>query len=243
MNDSVSTKRLLVLPVLNELKNLEILLPKIWLVYPELAIVIIDDNSLDQTEEYIKHLQISGHPISHIRRPKKMGIGRAHLDGLLYGIRHQYEYIITMDADLTHRPEDLASFIGFGGTSDLLIGSRYLDESNMVGWSVFRRLLTKVGHLVTFISFRQNWDMSSGMRMYKTKTIPINILEVNCPPDYAFFFVSAIAYQKVGLEVSQLPIQLEKRNAGKSKMNLSLIVKGIVLLMLHSLRIKRIRAN
>jgi dolichol-phosphate mannosyltransferase len=232
---------LLVLPVLNELKNLEILLPRIWSIYPSIEILVVDDNSQDGTQEYLESVITSGRLLFYIRRPRKLGIGSAHLAGLEYAISKNYEYVITMDADLTHRPEDLRKFVGAKVHSDLIIGSRYLDDSNMSGWSISRKVLTKFGHFVTLIAFLEKWDMSSGMRMYKTEKIPFRILASNCPNDYAYFFTSAITYRKLLMSVEQVPIQLDQRFAGKSKMTFSLMFVGIKLLALYALRLKRIQ--
>ena len=234
---------LVVLPVLNELRNLEILLPAIWKLYPWMQILIIDDDSQDGTENYLKSLIASKEPISYMRRHKKLGIGNAHLAGLEYAQTKNFDYVVTMDADLTHRPGDLQRFLDSSRDADLIIGSRYLNDSNMSGWSLFRKLLTKSGHFVTSVAFFRNWDMSSGMRLYNTRLIPINLLRLNCPNDYAFFFISAITYKKIGLKVKQVPIQLDQRQAGKSKMTFSLMFVGTKLLGLYALRIKRIRIH
>ncbi len=243
MNRSSLENHLVVLPVLNEKKNLEVLLPKIWLLHADLPVLVIDDDSQDGTEAFINELQIQGRPVTYIRRSHKMGIGSAHLKGLEFGIYNNFDFVITMDADLTHRPEDLTKFITLKDSSDLLIGSRYLDDSNMVGWTIFRRSLTTVGHIVTFLAFARNWDMSSGMRKYKTQSIPFGLLNSNCPPDYAFFFTSAITYKRLNLRVSQVPIQLDQRHAGKSKMTFKLMYEGIKLLGLYAFRIKRIKVH
>jgi len=236
-----TSRNLLVLPVLNEMENLQILLPRIRDLFPGLAVLIIDDNSQDGTDKYLDELISSGNPIKYLRRPKKNGIGNAHLDGLSYGIEFQFDYVITMDADLTHRPEDLIKFLDMKDSPDLLIGSRYLDGSNMVGWSIFRRVLTSVGHFVTYLAFARDWDMSSGMRKYRTSRIPIDYLRLNCPPDYAYFFTSAITYKKLSLSVTQIPIQLDRRHSGESKMSFDLMYRGIKLLFLYAFRFKKIR--
>jgi len=234
---------LVVLPVLNERKNLEILLPKIWDLHEGISILVIEDNSQDGTKDYIDGLKHQGYSIVYIRRSKKMGIGNAHLTGLKFAFESNFEFVITMDADLTHRAEDLSKFLASGDSFDMLIGSRYLDESNMIGWSIFRKILTTSGHIVTLLAFGRNWDMSSGMRKYKIRTMPLHLMNLNCPPDYAFFFTSAITYKQLCLKVSQVPIQLDQRNAGKSKMTFRLMYNGIKLLGLYAFRIKRIKLS
>jgi dolichol-phosphate mannosyltransferase len=232
---------LLVLPVLNERLNLEVLIPRLRSNYPDITILIVDDNSADGTVDFISKQQAVTNKIHYIRRLEKRGIGDAHLTGISQGINAAFEFIITMDADLTHRVEDIHLFLGAGREFDLVIGSRYLNDSNMLGWSVFRRLLTKGGHLATWLAFRSKLDMSSGMRRYRTDRLPINLMERNCPPDYAFFFVSAVLFKALGRQIAQVPIVLNSRNSGHSKMSPVLVWKGLSLLLLFGLRIKRLK--
>ena len=232
---------LLILPVLNERLNLEVLIPRLRSNYPDLTILIIDDNSTDGTVDFVSELQAAASNIRYIRRLEKHGIGDAHLTGISQGVKGGFDFIITMDADLTHRVEDIDLFMGAGREFDLVIGSRYLNDSNMIGWSVFRRLLTKGGHLATWLAFQSKLDMSSGMRRYRTDRLPINLMEKNCPPDYAFFFVSAVLFKALRREIVQVPIVLNSRNSGHSKMSPILVWKGLSLLLLFGLRIKRLK--
>jgi dolichol-phosphate mannosyltransferase len=232
---------LLILPVLNERLNLEVLIPRLQSNFPDINILIVDDNSSDGTVDFVSELQATTSKIHYIRRLDKRGIGDAHLAGISQGIKDDFDFIITMDADLTHRVEDIDLFMGAGPEFDLVIGSRYLNDSNMLGWSIFRRLLTKGGHLATWVAFQSKLDMSSGMRRYRTDRLPLNLMERNCPPDYAFFFVSAVLFKALRREITQVPIVLNSRNSGHSKMSPVLVWKGLSLLFLFGLRIKRIK--
>lgn len=103
LNQISSRETLLVLPVLNEKLNLEILLPHLISLNPLLSIVIVDDNSIDGTEDYLDKLRSSCPNVFYLRRKEKLGIGDAHLTGISFGIEKGFRYVITMDADLTHR--------------------------------------------------------------------------------------------------------------------------------------------
>jgi dolichol-phosphate mannosyltransferase len=231
---------MIVLPVLNERLNLEILLPEIILRYPKIKLGIIDDNSFDGTDQFIEGMKKSNRNIHYIKRPAKLGIGDAHLAGISLALELGCEYVITMDADLTHRAEDIALFLSADYDFDLLVGSRYLISSNMFGWSPFRRFLTQAGHLATLVAFNSRLDMSSGMRRYRSSTLPLDLMKRNCPPDYAFFFVSALVYIKLKSKVGQVPLILNPRSSGESKMSLLLIGKGLSFLFLFATRIKKV---
>jgi dolichol-phosphate mannosyltransferase len=148
-----------------------------------------------------------------------------------------------MDADQTHRIEDAIAMVNAIGKSDLVIGSRYINSGSISGWSLPRLFLTHLGHLATSIFFGSKIDMSSGLRLYRIATIPISDMEKNCPADYEYFFTSAILYLKLKLHVTEVPVLLNQRGFGKSKMTISLMKRGITRLFLFGFRIKRIKLD
>ena len=170
-----------------------------------------------------------------------MGIGSAHLDGLIFARGLGADVIITMDADGTHRVEDLVRMLQFKEEFDVLVGSRYLEGGAISRWAFIRILLTKLGHLATYLFFGSRLDMSSGMRAYKTRNISFEDLKALCPSDYSFFFVSLLVMKKSQLRISQIPIILNPRSFGKSKMTLQLMSRGVVTLFKFGLRIRVIK--
>ena len=80
-----------------------------------------------------------------------------------------------------------------------------------------------------------------GLRLYRTDEIPLSNLQRNCPPNYEFFFASILVYKKIGLQINQVPIRLEARGSGESKMTFGLMRRGVYRLFLYTTRIKRIK--
>ena len=228
-----------ILPTLNEKNNLEKLIPRIVEVKEITFVVIVDDASTDGSEEYFQ--SIVSEKIHVIRRPARLGIGSAHLDGLEYVKVVGGDIAITMDADGTHRIEDLVQMIHYGNDFDVLIGSRYITGGEIKGWSLFRNVLARLGHVATYSFFGSSLDMSSGMRAYKIEKLPLSILKINCPSDYSFFFVSLLVLSKFNLKIKQIPISLSPRLNGKSKMSPFLMFRGVTTLFLFGLRLQKIR--
>lgn len=230
------------MPTLNELKNLEVLIPDVLTNYPELDLLIIDDGSRDGTLPYLNSLSGVASAVKFIDRGTKLGIGSAHVEGLIYASERKYEYILTMDADQTHRIADLGTLLkAREELASMVIGSRYIRGGGVIGWTLFRNTLTRLGHLVTSIFFLTSLDMSSGMRLYRTEMIPLEILKREAPANYDFFFVSVLIYKKLGLKISQVPIKLDPRGYGNSKMSPSLMLKGILKLFKIGFRISKIK--
>ena len=230
----------IVLPTLNELENLRVLYPEIRASFPQAHVIIVDDASSDGTKAYLDSLVQQDKNLHVLFRTGKLGIGSAHLDGLKMARRIQSEYVLTMDADRTHRVVDIRLLWQARDTASLIVGSRYLRGSQIVGWSKFRLFLTHAGHIVTSIFFGTAIDMSSGLRLYNIKKIPFDNLLHNCPQDYEFFFSSILVYRKMRMTIFQVPVVLEKRGAGNSKMTLGLMRRGVVRLFIYGLRLRRI---
>jgi dolichol-phosphate mannosyltransferase len=236
---SKQRKVIVILPTLNEKANLEHLLPNILKIQEVSTVIIVDDNSTDGSKDYFEEVKSSR--VLVVKRPKRLGIGSAHFDGLIKAKNIGGDLIVTMDADGTHRTEDLRRIIDFSKSYDILVGSRYEEGGEIFGWGVFRYLLTKIGHVVTSVLFKTDLDMSSGMRAYKTSSIPFEKLKKNCTHDYSFFFISLLVYRQANLKIAQIPIRLSFRQNGSSKMVPALMLRGVYTLFLYGTRIRKLR--
>jgi dolichol-phosphate mannosyltransferase len=229
------------LSTINELKNLQTLIPALLLQFRSVDILVIDDASSDGTQDYLNQLAISNSRVKSIYRPTRLGIGSAHMAAMNYANECGYKFLITMDADLTHRPSDVTQLLNEIKNYDFVIGSRYLGKKNIIGWSNFRLFLAHGAHLVTKIFFLTTLDMSSGLRAYKVNKIPLKSLILNCPVNYEFFFISTLIFLRSDCNIGQVRVQLLNRKSGKSKMTLRLMLNGILQLLLYGLRIKKIK--
>jgi len=240
LNTNLYSGLAILLPTLNEYDNLRILYPQVRKAFPSATIIIVDDNSIDETRSYLSQMQKHDALLHTILRPYRMGIGSAHMEGLSFAIARDLDFVLTMDADQTHRVEDALALVKAGSAHDLVIGSRYMNSGSITGWSLSRLILTHLGHFATSIFFGSKLDMSSGLRVYRTKAIPFSNMEKNCPSDYEYFFTSAILYLRLNLRIVEVPVKLNERGFGKSKMTLSLMKRGTTRLFLYGFRIKRI---
>jgi len=230
----------ILLPTINELDNLQILLPEIRKNFTKASILVIDDNSNDGTRSFLNSWKENDPKLQTIFRNNRFGIGSAHLLGIEQILDMGFKFLITMDADLTHKVEDAKSIFEELSNSDVVIGSRYLGKSDIEGWAIHRLIMTKIGHWMTQIFFFSNLDMSSGLRGYRLELIPVPLLNHNCPNNYEFFFVSTLVFLRSKLRISQVRVVLQERGSGKSKMSLKLALRGGSQLILYGLRFKRI---
>lgn len=241
MINKLSGNLCVLLPTVNELRNLKILIPQLQETFPGATILVVDDGSNDGSKEYLAKLRYQSQQIQFVQRGSRLGIGSAHLTGMSYASRLGYTYLITMDADLTHRAEDAKSLFEKLDKYDVVIGSRYLQHSKIKNWNYLRLVMTWLGHIGTRMFFGTNIDMSSGLRGYKIKSVDVELLEKKCPSNYEFFFVSVLIFLKLKLTIFQVPVLLNTRGFGKSKMSIPLALRGGLTLLSYGLRLKRVK--
>ncbi|MCS7258656.1 MAG: glycosyltransferase, partial [candidate division WOR-3 bacterium] len=131
-------KGLVIIPTYNESENIPKIIPEILLQSPELEVLVIDDNSPDNTAQIVEELMKSESRIHLIKRPKKLGLGTAYVTGFKYVLEKNYDYCFEMDADFSHNPADIPRFIELLKDYDLIIGSRYCNGISVVNWPMKR---------------------------------------------------------------------------------------------------------
>jgi dolichol-phosphate mannosyltransferase len=223
-------KILIIIPTYNENSNIDILIKSIFNKNLELNILIVDDNSTDGTLEKIYELKKIYKNLFLLKRPNKMGVGSAHIDGIKWAYQNYYLRVITMDGDLTHSTDKIDDFIEKGKNFDLVIGSRFLDKSSLKDWDLHRKILTRLGHFCTKFLLGIKYDASGGFRFYKLNIIPIEIFEKISSKGYSFFMESIFIIQRHNFSISEIQLQLPKRIYGSSKMTVYDIIKSLLVL-------------
>ncbi len=201
----------------NEKENIENLIHSINDVNPRVDILIIDDQSPDQTYNKIKILQKKYKNIFLKIRKTKSGLDTAHKEAYDYALLNNYDYLITMDADLSHDPKEINNFIYYLNKFPFVIGSRYIEGGNclMTG----RRLaVSKFGNKlirkVLQINSSEFTTSYRGFNISKLKDFHLN--KVN-NKGYSFFMGTLFEIDKLGYEIKEIPIIFKDRQKGFSK--------------------------
>ena len=116
-------KKIVITPTYNESKNILVLIKKIKNIDSDLHILVIDDNSPDNTSELVQQFANDRNDIFIINRKEKLGLGTAYITGFKWAIKNNYNFVIQMDADLSHDPKELAVMLEKIKNYDLIIGS------------------------------------------------------------------------------------------------------------------------
>ena len=202
----------------NECENIRDLLNSIDKLKLELDILIIDDNSPDQTSEIIKQYNLEKNNIKLIVRNKKEGLDTAHKLAFKYSIENNYEHLITLDADLSHDPKEIPTFIKELNDNDFVIGSRYMKGggADMKGIRLF---LSYFGNKFIKFIFNINCnEFTTSYRGFNLKKFKNFDFQNISSKGYSFFMEMVYLIHKEGLSIKEIPIYFKNRIKGQSKL-------------------------
>ncbi len=226
--DSQPDSLLILVCTYNERDNLPTLFEQIQAHVPNAKILVVDDNSPDGTSDWVEG-QIKLNPsISLIRRSGKLGLGTAILAGMEFAIKNGYEWLLNLDADLSHSPSAIPSLLDRREESDIVIGSRYVDGGGMSGCSWRRVFVSKCANAYA----RQviGWsvrDCSSAFRLYRVSSLSALHREELRNPGYGFLEEVLWHLLDQGARLNEVGIVYTERREGKSKISIKEALSAI----------------
>ena len=226
---------LVVIPTYNEIDNIPDFVSEISKF--NVSVLFVDDNSPDGTGELISKISESNPKIKILNRPSKQGLGSAYRDGFGWGIEKGYEFFIEMDADFSHRFDDLKNILEVSSNFDLIIGSRYVSGGGSQGWDFKRKLLSSTANSTSRILLRsQVKDMTSGFRCYSKKSLNKIKYQQTQSDGYAFQIEMTLRCVEKKLSIKEVPIIFNERRVGKSKMSKKIIVEALIFLFNNGIK-------
>lgn len=224
-------KTLVIIPTYNEIDSLEPIVARTRAVVPEVDILIADDNSPDGTGDVADRLAQEDTHIHVLHREGKEGLGRAYLAAFSWGLDRDYTHLVEMDADGSHRPEQLLLLLNRAAAGDepaLVIGSRYIRGGETVGWPASRRLLSRGGNF-----YIRAWlglpvsDATAGFRVYTAEILrAIDFDEVESA-GYFFQTDMTARVRQLGGRICEVPISFAEREAGESKLSGNIFTESL----------------
>lgn len=223
---------LVIIPTYNEKENVERIIKATFSQKKAFDILIVDDNSPDGTSKIVTELQNEFPNRLFIEnRKEKTGLGAAYIHGFKWAIKKKYDYIIEMDADFSHNPNDLIRLYDACAkdNADMSIGSRYIKgKINVVNWD-FKRIVLSVlaSKYVRFITRIPVYDTTAGFVCYSRKVLEtINLNQIHFV-GYAFQIEMKFKAWKHDFKIKEVEIIFTDRVAGESKMSGSIISEAI----------------
>ncbi len=219
----------IIIPTYNERKNIGLLIDLVFASLPKVTVVVVDDDSPDKTADIVKKKQKKYKGLDLIVRKKNKGRGASVVEGMKY-ILHKYphaEYIVEMDSDFSHNPNDIPKLLQQANANTVVIGSRYVKGSTIVDWPLYRIILSRFANSYArfFLGIPIN-DLTMGFRCYSKKSLAsIDLTKIR---HKGFITLSELAYQlyKKDFLFKEIPITLVDRTRGKSNANLMEVIKS-----------------
>ena len=213
----MSKKILIFTATYNEAENIRKFIEKILELNVKLDLLVIDDNSPDETWKIVNEYKKENENIILVKRENKEGLDTAHKLAFNYAKEHNYDYLITLDADLSHDPEKIPNFLDELKNNPFLIGSRYVkDGKNEM--KLKRYILSSVGNkIIKFILGIDSDEFTSGYRGFNLKML--NNFDINriSSKGYSFFMETVYLLSAAGYKIKQIPIRFKDREKGISK--------------------------
>lgn len=214
---------LVIIPTYNEIENITAILETV-MKYPDgFDVLVIDDNSPDGTAEAVKKMMEKfPNRIFLEQRKGKLGLGTAYIHGFKWALKKDYGYVIEMDADFSHNPDDLTRLYHAckDDCADVAIGSRYISGVNVVNWPMGRVLMSYFASAyVRFITRMKLRDSTAGFVCYRRRVLEAIKLDNIEFKGYAFQIEMKFKAYVKGFKIVEIPIIFINRRLGTSKMN------------------------
>ncbi len=225
-------KNIVLIPTYNEKENIKSIIDTVMEIKTGYHILVIDDGSPDGTADIVFELMKTYPDRLFIEQRKgKLGLGTAYIHGFKWALKNNYDYIIEMDADFSHNPNDLDRLIEacVQDGADVAVGSRYVKGGATENWPLDRRIYSKGGSAYTrIITGMPVKDPTAGFVCYKNKVLAAINLDTIKFIGYAFQIEMKFASWKLGFKIKEVPITFIDRKVGISKMSKGIIKEAIL---------------
>lgn len=217
--------KVVVIPTYNERQNLHHLVDTILsLQIPQLMVLIVDDASPDGTGE-VADLMCATYPgkVHVLHRSGKLGLGTAYVAGFKWALEHGARFVLQMDADFSHDPNDIPHLLAGAATHDVVVGSRYVKSGSIdPKWSAWRRFLSQWANSVwaRLLAGTRTRDATAGFKCWRASALRAIDIDTIRSNGYIFQVEMCRAAEQHGLSILEVPIFFAERRAGKSKLSI-----------------------
>jgi dolichol-phosphate mannosyltransferase len=227
-------KPIVLIPTYNESKSIKEILDGIKNINESIDVLIIDDNSPDKTADYVKSLDFSNVDILH--RAQKDGLGNAYKAAIKKILQSDtystYTHLISMDADGSHRPEDLEKMLKISAANpeSFILGSRWISGGAIVNWPSHRKWLSKAGTRYAKWALKmQINDLTGGFRIYPREVLESIDLDQITSNGYCYQIEMAFALKHLpNVQTIEVPITFVEREQGESKMSQRIVLEAML---------------
>ena len=220
-------KVLVIVPTYNEKENIERLVKAVLKQNENIDLLIIDDNSPDGTGAIVDGLMQSEPRLNILKRAGKLGLGSAYVAGFKYALKYGYDFIMEMDADFSHNPDDIPRLIEAAKDYDLVIGSRYCNGINIINWPIQRLMMSyfasKYVRVITGMPIK---DPTGGFKCFRRQVL--EAIDLNGIHSEGYSFQIEMNYKAwlKNFKLKEVSIVFTERVDGHSKMSRKIVYEA-----------------
>ncbi|MBO3102703.1 polyprenol monophosphomannose synthase [Cellulomonas fengjieae] len=230
-----SPRVLVVVPTYDERENLPGALDRLRAHVPDADVLVVDDGSPDGTGELAEKIaerEVAADGVQRVHvlhRAGKLGLGTAYVAGFSWALERGYDVVVEMDADGSHRAEDLPRLLAALADADLVLGSRWVPGGSVVNWPVSRHVLSRGANTYTRLALGIPLrDATGGFRAYRAGLLRGLRLDDVASQGYCFQVDMAWRAVRAGARVVEVPVTFVERALGQSKMSRAIVVEALL---------------
>jgi dolichol-phosphate mannosyltransferase len=223
-------RSLAIIPTYNERENLSRLILEVLSADPELDVLVVDDGSPDGTRELAESFARQTSRVRMIQRGSKQGLASAYVEDFEYALARDYELIIQMDADFSHRPQDLPRLLRATEEAEVVIGSRNVPGGRTENWSALHRLISRGGSFYARTLLKLPiQDCTSGFKCFRREVLESIDFDALKASGFGFQVEVNTFAVRAGFRILEVPIVFPDRTTGCSKMNRKIFLEAVTL--------------
>lgn len=211
-----------IIPTYNEAANLTHLIPALYKQIPKANIIVVDDNSKDNTRGLIGKLKSKYVNLTLLERARKEGRGTAVMHGFKHAInKTNADYFVEMDADFSHDPKEITKILSKASENSVVVGSRYIKGGSVINIPLKRKILSRTANeCINFLLSLPAKDNTNGYRLYSKKAISVMLNHKYISRGFVCIPESAYILTKKGFKIEEVPITFVNRTRGGSKVTI-----------------------
>lgn len=228
---------LIVIPTYDEREALPGTLARLRAAVPEAHVLVVDDSSPDGTGQWAESIAAQDPAVRVLHRAGKQGLGPAYLAGFAWGLERGYRLLGEMDADASHRPEQLPGLLeAVRRGADLAIGSRWVPGGAVHDWPLHRQLLSRGANLYVRVLMGLGVsDATAGFRVFRAELLERLVSDDIASQGYCFQVDMTRRARDLGAVIREVPIDFDERTEGASKMSSGIVREALVKVTLWGL--------
>ncbi len=225
----MAERALVIIPTYNERENLPKIVPLVLEQDPRLEVLVVDDNSPDGTGELADELASAEPRVHVLHRSAKLGLGTAYRAGFRWALETGFDYVFEMDADFSHDPRHLPTFLAEIADADLVVGSRYLNRRvTVINWPMSRLMLSYFANVYArWVTGLMLWDSTGGYKCYRRAVLAAIDLDQVRSNGYSFQIEMSFRAWRKGFRIKEITITFADRNVGRSKMSGGIVREAV----------------